>query len=418
MNIWLVNHYAVPPSQAGGTRHFSLARELQKRGHKVTIIASSFDHHVRREMRLKEGERYRLEEIGGIPFLWIKTPSYSGNSPARIWNMVAFSLGLLRIASPTLLGAPDVVWGSSPHLFAALGAEWLARRYRVPFVFEVRDLWPQTLIDLGGFSPKHPFIQMLERIERYLYHRADRIISLLPLGHLHMAEKGAKPDKIVWIPNGIDMGLVPPPTPPVPKQGGVFTVMYAGAHGLANSLEVIVEAAAEVARRGWNDQIRFRLVGDGPEKSNIIQLAKQLGVSNMSFESPVPKTQIYDVLGQADAFIAVMRDSPLYKWGFSLNKLFDYLAMARPIVLGLPPISTYNPLAEAGAGIAVPPDPAALAEAVIQLAQMSPGERWEMGLRGRRYVERHFAFNVLADKLEGVLKDIVYLDLRGAEDPR
>lgn len=403
MNIWVVNHYAIPPGRAGGTRHFTFARELQKRGHKVTIIASSFDHYVRQEVRLREGETYRLEEVDGVPFFWIRTPPYSGNSPARVWNMVAFALRLLGTANPALLGKPDVVWGSSPHLFAALAAERLARRCRTPFVLEVRDLWPQTLIDLGGFSPCHPFIQVLQTIERYLYRRSDRIISLLPLAHLHMAEKGADPAKIAWIPNGVDLSLVPPPTPPPPRADGVFTVMYAGAHGLANNLDLIVKAAAIVARKGWNSRIQFRLVGDGPEKPRLKQMAQEWGLENIWFEDAIPKQEVYNVLFSADAFVISLKDSRLFRWGVSPNKLFDYMASARPVIFAVATDS--NPVADAGAGITVPPnDPAALAEAVIQLAQMSAHERWEMGLRGRRYVEEKHAFHRLTDKLEEVLE--------------
>jgi len=220
-----------------------------------------------------------------------------------------------------------------------------------------------------------------------------------------MAEKGADLAKIAWIPNGVDLSLVPPPTPPSPNPDGVFTVMYAGSHGLANNLERIVEAAAIITKKGWNNRIQFRLVGDGPEKPHIVQLAYRLGVSNISFEPPVPKSEVYNLLSQSDSFIAVMHDSPLYKWGFSLNKLFDYLAMARPIVWGLSSTSDYDPITEAEAGITVPSnDPTALAEAIIQLAQMSPQVRWEMGLRGRRYVEEKHAFHRLADKLEEVLE--------------
>ena len=403
MNVWVINHYAVPPGRAGGTRHFSFAGELQKRGHKVTIIASSFDHYVRQEARLREGETYRLEEVDGVPFLWIRTPPYSGNSPARVWNMVAFALRLLGIANPALLGKPDVVWGSSPHLFAALAGERLARRYRTPFVLEVRDLWPETLIDLRGVSPRHPFIQVLERIEHYLYRRADRIISLLPLAHLHMIEKGAEPAKIAWIPNGVDLSVVPRPTPPPPRPDGVFTVMYAGAHGLANNLDLIVEAAAIVAKKGWNGRIQFRLLGDGPEKPRLKRMAQAWGLENIRFEDAVPKQEVYNALLSADAFVISLRDSRLFRWGVSPNKLFDYMASARPVIFAVATDS--NPVADAGAGITVPPnDPAALAEAVIQLAKMSAQERWEMGLRGRRYVEEKHAFHRLTDKLEEVLQ--------------
>ncbi len=406
MNIWLVNHYANPPTQSGWTRHFSLARELRRFGHQVVILTSSFDHATQQEFRLSRGERYCIEEIENVPFMWIKTPPYKGNTLARVWNMIAFSYQVLQLARPSRLGKPDLVWGSSPHLFAGWSAERLAQSHKVPFVFEVRDLWPQTLIDLGKFSPKHPFIWLMEKIERYLYRKADRIISLLPRAHLHMGEKGADEQKIVWIPNGIDLNLVPPPEPPMPREDGTFTVMYAGAHGLANNLEFIIESAYIVARKGWSDRIRFRFVGDGPDKPRLMRLASEKGLANIAFDNAVPKQEIYRVLAEADAFVVSLKDSPLYRWGISLNKLFDYMASARPIIFAVT-LEANNPVAEAGAGISAPAsDPEAVAEAILLLAQMSPQERWEMGLRGRHYVEEHHTFQKLAEKLhKEVLRD-------------
>ncbi len=255
MNLWIVNHYAIPPQRAGGTRHYTLAKELIRRGYRVTIIASSFDHATRREAHLAPGEPFKLEVIESVPFLWLRTPPYAGNSVARIWNMTVFAYRVWRSAGEALLGKPDVVIGSSPHPFAALAAERLATRFRVPFVLEVRDLWPQTLIDLGGFSPRHPFILLLESIERYLYRKASRIITLLPGAGEHIREKGGDLSRVVWIPNGIDLELSPSPQPPRLNQ--VFTIMYAGAHGLANGLDLVLDVAAllEEGRVGRSDTL-------------------------------------------------------------------------------------------------------------------------------------------------------------------
>lgn len=403
MNIWIVNHYAIPPQQAGGTRHYTLAKELIRRGHKVTIVAASFDYLTRREAHLAPGELFKLEVVEGVPFLWLRTPPYSGNTVARVWNMTVFAYRVWAIIDKVLIERPNVVIGSSPHLFAALAAERLAARFHVPFVLEVRDLWPQTLIDLGNFSPKHPFIAFLEGIERYLYRKAAAILSLLPGAKEHMAEKGADPSRIVWLPNGIDLELVPPPQPP--KSDGPFTVMYAGAHGLANGLDLALKAAHLLEREGWGKRVRFRFVGDGPEKPNLMQKAQALGLRSVSFENPVPKKAVYGLLQQADAFLLILPDSPLYRWGISINKMFDYLSQARPIIFcGNTPFNAVN---EAGAGITLPPaNPKALAEAVKGMALMHPEERWAMGLRGRAYVEKHHSLNRLADKLEEVLKDV------------
>ena len=404
MNLWLVNHYAILPQQAGGTRHYTLARELVERGHQVTIVASSFDHTTRQEMHLRDGAPSRLEVVDGVRFLWLRTPPYSGNSARRLWNTMVFARKVLGLRTADLGGPPDVVLGSSPHLFAAWAAERLARRHRVPFVLEVRDLWPQSLVDLGNFSQGHPFIRWLEYIERGLYQRANCIITLLPGAGEHIAEKGGDISCITWIPNGVDLSMLPPPKPP--QYDGAFTFLYAGTHGLANRLDFLLDAVHHVQSQRSDMPIRFRFVGDGPEKPALIKHSQKLGLKNIFFEDPVPKCEISRVIASANAFMVALQDTSLYRWGISLNKMYDYLAMARPIALAAPGSIYNNPVEEAGAGLTAPANDArAYAGRLLELASMSTEKLWEMGLKGRRYVEENHNFSRLADKLESVLED-------------
>lgn len=403
MNVWLVNHYAISPGQPGGTRHFTLARKLVERGHQVTIIASSFDHATRQEMHLRDGAPSRLEVMDGVRFLWLRTPPYKGNSAQRLWNTVVFARKVLGLRGADLGGPPDVVLGSSPHLFAAWAAERLARRHRVPFVLEVRDLWPRSLIDLGSFSEGHPFIRWLEYIERGLYRRAHRIVILLPGAGDHIAQKGGSPERIVWIPNGVDLHLLPPPSPPEPHEG--FTYLYAGAHGLANRLDYLLEAIHRTRALRPDLPLRFRFVGDGPEKPSLVERARELELENVAFEDPVPKARIFDVMATADAFTIVVQNSPLYRWGISPNKLYDYLAAARPIVLAAPDSVYNNPVEESRAGLTAPSNnPEAYAKRLVELAETPAEERWQMGLRGRAYVEQNHSVPRLATRLEETLR--------------
>ena len=403
MNLWLVNHYAILPQQAGGTRHYTLARELVERGHQVTIVASSFDHTTRQEMHLRDGAPSRLEVVDGVRFLWLRTPPYSGNSARRLWNTMVFARKVLGLRAADLGGPPDVVLGSSPHLFAAWAAERLARRHRVPFVLEVRDLWPQSLVDLGSFSEGHPFIRWLEYIERSLYRRASRIVTLLPGAGEHIAQKGGSDERVVWIPNGVDLRLLPSPSPPESRES--LTFLYAGAHGLANHLGYLLEAIHHARRLRPELPAHFRFVGDGPEKPALIQRARELGLENVAFEDPVPKNRVFEVLASADAFLVALQDTPLYRWGISLNKIYDYLAMARPIVLAAPDSVYNNPIEEARAGLTAPSNnPEAYAKRLVELAETPAEERWQMGLRGRAYVEQNHSVPRLATRLEETLR--------------
>lgn len=403
MKILMINHYAVPPVETGGTRHYSLAQELLKLGHQVTIIAANFSHQKRTPLIPDVREPVFELHYDKLPFIWVNVPPYKGNSPARANNMIAFTRTILTNQYFKKMDPPDIVIGSSPHPFAAWAAQILAKRWDVPFVFEVRDLWPQSLIDLGRISPKHPLVWFLAKLEKHLFCKAERILTLLPGAYKYIESVGIDTDKIVWLPNGIDFEIFARIEPKDPDE--FFTVMYAGNHGLGNGIETIVNCA-EILKKSGFSSIRFRLIGDGPQKINLIKIANDKDLNNIRFDDPVPKQQIPSILSQADAFIMTLRDSPVFKWGISPNKLYDYLCSARPIIFA---VNAYNnPVNEAGAGITVPPDnPEELAKAVIKLYQMNNEERKQMGINGREYVEENHDFRNLAIKLEEALAETI-----------
>jgi len=407
MNIWILNHYAHPPDLPGGTRHYDLAQELVKRGHRVVIFASSFHHYLHREVRLQPAEVWRIEDVNGVKFVWIRTPSYQHNDRYRVQNMIAFAFHVWQLGrrlpkiAPEIKN-PDVVIGSSPHLLTPLAAYAIARRYRVPFVMEVRDLWPQTIIDMGELSAQHLITKALQLLERFLYHRAERIITLLPWAHEYITACGVPRGKIVWIPNGVDLSRFAS-VADSHDSDEVFKVMYLGAHGQANALDVVLQAAQIVQNQGYS-QIKFILIGDGPEKPKLKKLATELELKNVEFRDPVPKDKIPEALQEANVFIFNLEKAEVFKYGVSSNKLFDYLAASKPVIFSVR--SSNNPVEEAYCGLTVPPrDPQALAHAVMTLSQMPKEEREAMGRRGREYVEKYHAIPVLAEKLVRCIED-------------
>jgi len=399
MNILLVNHYALPPSQPGGTRHYSLARALMARGHRVTIAASGFDHGTRAD-RLAPGEALRRTEHGGVPFLWLRTPGYRGNAgAARFWNMQVFARAVATRLAAALEPRPDVIVGSSPHPFAAQAALRLARRLGVPFVLELRDVWPQSLVEVMGVSRWHPVVWLMARIERELYREADHIITLLPGIGPRVAERGGDPAALTWVSNGIDLDLMPPVREPGEREP--FTFMYAGSHGLTNALDVLVDAAVRLRvrpTRPW----RLVFLGTGPEKPRLEARVRALGLGNLSFLPPVPKQAVYEVLATADAYCVSCHATPLWNHGISFNKLYDFMAMARPTVIGLD--CPGNPIVQSGGGLTVAPgDPAAMAGGMEQLLALGTGARREMAGRARAFVEAQFDIRVLAGRFEAAL---------------
>ncbi len=402
--VWILNHYAQEPGGAGGTRHFHFAEGLPEFGWQTTILAASVELNTGRQ-RLEPGEKTRIDHISGVPFLWVRTPQYRGNGSGRLWNMLVYSGRVLLRRTTRDLPRPDLIIGSSVHPFAAAAGLMLARRYRVPFVFEVRDLWPQTLVNMGQLAEGALFVRFLRKLELFLYRRAKKIVVLLPRAADYIVPLGIPLSKIQWIPNGVDLSLFPPSPLPKRSSGEPFTLMYFGAHGHANGLETLIEAMKLVQERAGAAGIRLRLVGDGGMKSDLENLAREYGLKNISFEPPVPKNQIAQLAAGADAFLIAVKDLPgLYRYGISMNKLFDYLAAGRPTIIASN--AANNPIAEAEAGLTVAAEnPDSLAAAIMELAAMPFEVRQRMGMSGREYVVRNHDFKHLSAALAGLLDE-------------
>ncbi|GFN23670.1 glycosyltransferase family 4 protein [Thermanaeromonas sp. C210] len=401
-SLWILNHYAISPDMPGGTRHYDLGRELVKRGYEVVIFASGFDHSTRRYAKVKPGEKMRVEQYDGVTFVWINTVPYAGNDWRRVLNMLSYGWRVLGCSRG--FATPDVVIGSSMHPFAALAGWRLAQKHRAKFIFEVRDLWPQVLVDMGRMREAHPVVKLLRALELFLYRKSDRIVILGNQMKDYITSRyNISEEKIVWIPNGVDLTRFSSITPPKGSNPD-FLVMYLGAHSATNALHVLVEAAKIVQERGY-ERIRFSLVGDGPEKQNLMRLAREMGLTNIEFLPPVPKDEVPIVLAKADALV-LTKDPTFGAYSGSVLKMFDYMASYRPVIFSGD--LAYNPVKESGCGYTVPPgDSKALAEAVIALYEMPESERLTLGLRGRQYVEKHHSIEVLGEKLFQVITEVL-----------
>jgi glycosyltransferase involved in cell wall biosynthesis len=396
--LW-VNHFAKTPREGGGTRHYEIGRWLVEQGWSVTIAGSDFHIQSRRYTR-RAGPQDRsalAETVDGVEFRWLWAAPYLRNDWRRAWNWASFGRSLVRDAG--CLGRPDVVIGSSPHLFAAAAAERLARRWRVPFVLEVRDLWPETLAALSG--RKGPGYHFFDGLARRLYRRADRIVCLARGSMSHLERRGVDPAKLVYVPNGVDPDAFVPAERP---ERDTFTLVYAGAHGTANALDVVLDAAGALRD---DPRIRFRLVGDGPEKQGLVDAARARGLANVEFQDSVPKSRMPEVFAAADAGLMVLRDTPLFAFGVSPNKLFDYLGAGLPVVCNVPgEVAEMVRAANAGEQ-AADGSAAALADAVRRLAARSGAERAEMGRAGREWVVREHGRAMLAGRVESMLQGLL-----------
>lgn len=408
MNIWFIYHYTNPPHEAGDARQYSYAKELIKRGHQVQIVACNFDHLQHRFLPMSAGRIWEHNVFSGVPFTWITAHAYRTNfEPARIWNMLQFALRTWKGEWAEGLMAPDLIVGTTPDPFAALAAERLAARYKVPFIFEICDLWPYSIAEIGRYSRFHPFIQLLDKTMRFLYSRAARIVMLSRDSSDLMARHGADPKKIVWIPHGVDLSMNPKPRPSVDDE--CFTVTYLGAHNQWNSLDAILDAAKLLQDRRAKDvgrkEVQFRFVGDGASKLSLIERARVEEIRNVRFDDPVPKSQIAEIKHNSDAFILNNREDAVSRNWMSFNKIYDYLAAGRPVVFGS--FTDNDPVRESGGGISVTAgDAEAMAGAIEFLAGQPPDELLEYGARGRRFIEEHYSIPVLIDRFEAMAREV------------
>jgi glycosyltransferase involved in cell wall biosynthesis len=409
MRILYVNHYAGGPSLGMEFRPYYLAREWVKAGHDVTVVAASHAHTRQTDPATNGAVTIEMRE--GIRFVWLKTPPYKGNGLARVRNMGTFVLRLFRhLPALTRENPPDAVIASSTYPLDFYPARWIARRHGARLAFELHDLWPLTPMELGGMSPNHPFIRVLQAAENAWCRDCDVAVSILPHADRHLRAHGLDPAKFVHVPNGIDLEewnrADPAPLPEAhrnwlesPARNGRFRLGYAGALGVSNAMDVLLDAAARIQ----DLPLDVAIVGNGPERERLEARAKSIGLTNLAFLGPLPKAAIPGWLERMDALFLSFAPSPLYAFGVSPNKVFDYMMSARPVVYAVD--AANDTVQDAACGLSVPPqDPEALAGALATLLRTSQEERDAMGQRGRAFILAHHTYPQLAARFLDALR--------------
>ena len=394
LSTWIVNHYASTPDTGMGGRSYYFARELNRVGIPVTLICASFNHKLRTPKKLFKPVEF--DNSNGFCVARVKVASYRYSfNKIRILNWFLFSLRFLNNFH-LIKDKPKIIICSSPSLIAFLATWLVAKKYRAKLIFEFRDIWPLTLQKLGGFSRVNPLILALELVERFAYQSADLIVSNLSHAMAHVSKRGGGVKKFIWIPNGFDPDsysedreLPVLVESSLPKDG--FIVGYTGALGTANALEFLITSASFLEAQG----VKFVLVGQGRERNNLEKLASSLNLKNITFIDSVEKKYIPILLKKFDVCYQGCRNDPLYNFGVSPNKMADYLLSDRPI---LHSFSGKGDLVKiSGSGITVPAeDSDQIAQAILQLKNISSFDREEMGRRGREFAEKNLSFRVLA----------------------
>lgn len=403
LRIWYVSKYVSPPAQATvGSRGYRLMQELAGRGHDVTIITSTANHLADTPV-LKTP--YRLDRVDGMRLLWVKTTGFLGaKSIRRILSWLHFEIGVLRIKRQ-LPGSPDIVIGSSLSLLTVFSGLALRRRHRAKFVFEVRDIWPLTIVEEGGFSPRNPLVLALGAVERLGYRKADAIVGTMPNLAEHVREVSGIDRPTFCVPMGYveddasEMHLPEAYLDADIPQGKIL-VGYAGSIGITNALDSLFVCAQLVA---GDERIHFVIVGDGGLRASFENKYGHLG--NITFVGRVPRSSVQRVLEEFDILYFSTYPSRVWKYGQSLNKLIDYMLSSKPIVgsySGYPSM-----IDEAGAGVFVDPaDADGLAKEITRLADLPAQDREAIGARGAAWVRQNRSYSTLAGNYEEILRGL------------
>lgn len=408
MKVWILNHTATPPSMGGLVRHYYFSRYLTAMGHEVKLFTSSMVHNTDVNM-ITGRELYKEVEMDGVPYTFVRSSNYQGNGFSRIWDMLGFPVRLWRACNRFEL--PDVIYTSSPDPITAFMAVLYARRKKLPCVVEIRDLWPESIVDYKGISRKNPVIRMLYRLEKWLYQHADRLIFTMEGGADYIREQGWDKDidlsKVRNVNNGVDLKefdanreeyrLADPDL----ENPGTFKVIYTGSVRDANHVGLLVDAAKLLEQK--NPEIKFLIYGDGNQRKPLEKRIEDEQIGNVYMKGRIEKKYIPYVVSCADLNVLNYIYHPITRFGGSQNKLFEYFASGKPVLADIK--SGYDLIERYQAGVATnDQSPEHIAELIRSFATMDPEERQRYQGNARRAAE-DFDYPNLTQKLCAILEE-------------
>ncbi len=392
MKIGIIHQYYLLPGASGGSRFNEMAALWAREGHEVTVIAGTVDYSTGSSPDKYRGRFVTVEQDGEVRVLRCHVPSsYSKGYLGRMWAFLGFVFS--SCAAVRKLGDVDVVVATSPPLVTALPGYLASRtgRKRPRWIFEIRDLWPESAVTTGVLGEKSLLTRLLYRLEAWAYRVADHIVVLTPAFTTDICGRGlATEDKISLLPNGADLGLFSPGSRDNAARRELgwadrFVVMYAGAHGKANGLDQLIDAAEILKPR---TDILIACVGDGTERQRLTERAARLGLRNIVFHGAVPKKRMPEVVAACDVGAAVLQKNKTFLTVYP-NKVFDYMACRRPVLLGIDGVARELVCDQARAGLFAEPENGAELAAVIS-ALADDGELCEkLGQQGCAWVQEN-----------------------------
>ncbi len=407
MDIWLINHYAVPPQYYPLARQANFAKHLLRMGHSVTIFCASTVHNSDKNL-ITDGSRWREEIVDGVHYVYIKCKNYQGSGLKRVYNICEFAWKLPGICKR--FRKPDAIVATSmPPTSCAVGV-WLARKYGCKGVAEIADLWPESIVAYGVAGRKNPAVIVLRWLEKWIYKKADAVVFTMENAYDYIIEQGWETEipreKVFYINNGVELEefqynrehfVVEDTDLSDPE---AFKVVYTGAIRKVNNLGILLD----VAKCVQNPKIKFLIWGDGDERDFLQQRVKDENITNVIFKGRVEKKYVPSIVSRADLNMAHNNPSPLFRFGISFNKVFDYLAAGRPILCDFP--CRANPAVAMGAARAVEePTPEAIANEIEKFAQL-PQAEYQALCQGANAGAEIYSFKNLTQELVSVIERI------------
>lgn len=401
MKILLIHQYFLEEDDPGGSRFNEMVKVWSNEGHQISVLAGMM-HYGGNEKREEYKGKFTAKKKQGDITVWRSHVSelYNSNFIGRMWGYFSFVFSSLYTGLFKVKGHYDVIIVTSPPLFVGITGYLISKLKRIPFVFEIRDLWPESAIDTGVLK-NTGLIKMAYKFEKFIYRKASLINVLTPAFRKKLIEEKSVPkDKIVYIPNAADFSLSDELLESFDvakfkrEEGlvGKFIITYVGAHGVANHLQQLVEAAKLLE----DTNAHFLLIGQGMEKKKLIKLAKDLNCINISFIDPVPKSDVFKYILASDIGTSVLKNVDTFKTIYS-NKTFDYMSCKKPILMAIDGVSR-ELVEDADAGVFVEPENPQDFAFKVRTYMDNQTLLEKQGINGYIYAKKHFDRNVLAKK--------------------
>lgn len=415
MNIWIMNHYAGNTYFDEGGRHYWFAKYLKRTGHAPTVFCCNAMHgKAENYFELNGVWQEKTRQKINVPYVFVKSRTYAGNGKQRILNMADFYFNLKKTAVEyaKLNGKPDVIVASSVHPLTLVAGIKTAKRFGIKCICEVRDLWPESIVAYSKKLTKNsPLIKLLYMGEKWIYKKADSLIFTVKGTYDYIVERGWTKDipkeKVNYINNGVDLEDFE-----YNKENhkiwdedleseSLFKVVYTGSIRRVNNLGLLLDAAKEVKDK----RIKFLVWGDGDEREALEKRVKEENIENVVFKGKAAKRCVPYIVSRADLNFAHNEPSPVFRFGISFNKIFEYLAAGKPVLCDFP--CPYNPVIMGGAGVGVAePTPENIATVIEGFAAMGDEARREMSICAQKAAEE-YSFKNLTDKLVAIINETV-----------